>query len=196
MTRTFSPPHVLLAASVWLFSVADAWSSPIGVDGCEALASIVYDEVTGARLGFCAGPRGEPFYSGESATTHCNQTTYSATAAFSSALRHANIVVSWGFHSGYNGDYCLSQSLSQCDPTGDPAMPPLSREDFSFVMRSWEAVHDAIMARMSLHPGSDVSRFRAYELALSIRRSLAGQPSRERPVARRSMSYNGPECPS
>lgn len=195
MTRTFLPTHLLLVASAGFFFVADARPLSIGVDGCEALASIVYDEVTGARIGSCAGPRGGPLYSGENATVVCNHTMYSATAAFSSALRRLNILVTWGFHSGYNGDYCLGQSLSECYPTRDPAMPPLSREDLSFVRRSWEAVHDSIVARMSLHPGSDVSRFQVYELVRSIRRSIAGQPSRVRPVARRSMRYNGPECP-
>ena len=179
MTRAFSPTCFLLAACAGLSSAAGAAQPSIGVDGCETLASIVYREVTEASLGHCPGTYGQCFYAGGDETVLCNRTTYSATAAFSAALRQANIFVTWGFHSGYRGDYCLSQSLWLCQPTSDPAMPPLSEEDLSFVLRSWEAVYDSIAARMSLHPGSDVSRFQGDELVKSIRRSIAGKPLRE-----------------
>ena len=195
MTRTILPICVVIAACVGLSCAAGAPQSSIGVDGCDMLASIVYTEVAEATLGSCTGPYGELPYPGRNETTLCSQTTYRATAAFSSALRQANIFVTWGFHSGYTGGYCLSQSLSLCYPTGDPAMPPLSEDDWSFVVRSWEAVHDSIAARMSLRPRSDVSRFQGDELVRSIRRSIARNPLRERSVTRRSMSYNGPDCP-
>ena len=88
------------------------------------------------------------------------------------ALRQSNIYVTWGFHTGYSGDYCLSHFLSQCYPTRDPAMPPLTREERSFVMRSWQAVRDSVYYRMAQYPGSDVARFGNHELRRSIRRSM------------------------
>ena len=163
-----------------LLAVAACWSAPVraqqppdGVDGCAVLASVVHAEVTRARIGHSMEPNGDLLSSGRSEMTLCNQTARSATRAFASALRQAKVFVTWGFHTGYSGDYCLSQFLLQCYPTGDPAMPPLSTEDRAFVMRIWQAVHDSIAPRMSLHPGSDVSRFQGNELALSIRRSIA-----------------------
>lgn len=174
-TRTFTVTYILLATAI-------SWSAPIraqqpliGIDGCAILASVVYTEVTKARLGYSTGPNSDPLSSGRGEITLCNQTARNATRAFASALRQANVFITWGFHTGYGGDYCLSHFLSQCYPTADPAMPSLSKEDRSFVMRSWRAVHDSIATRMSLYPGSDVSRFRGDELARSIKRSIAAR---------------------
>lgn len=174
-TRTFTVTYILLATAI-------SWSAPvraqqplIGIDGCAVLASVVYTEVTKARLGYSTGPNSDPLSSGRGEITLCNQTARNATRAFASALRQANVFITWGFHTGYGGDYCLSHFLSQCYPTADPAMPSLSKEDRSFVMRSWRAVHDSIATRMSLYPGSDVSRFRGDELARSIKRSIAAR---------------------
>jgi len=106
----------------------------------------------------------------------CNEAARSVTRAFASALRTANIHVTWGFHAGYAGDYCLSHFLSQCYPRGNPAMPPLTKSEWSFVTRSWQAVHDSVRYRMTHYPGSDVARFQADALGRSIRRSVLAHP--------------------
>jgi hypothetical protein len=131
----------------------------IDVYGCAILASVVRMEVI-------------KDYSARDDRALCNQTARSATGAYTSALRQASIYVTWGLHAGYSGDYCLSHLLSQCYPRGDPAMPPLNKHDRTFIMRTWAAVYDSIASQMSLYPGSDVSRFRASELGLRIRRAI------------------------
>lgn len=170
--RICSLVYILLTATAGLSAPAYAQQSLIGIDGCAILASVVYTEVTEARLGYSSGPYGAWLYSGRNEVTLCNQTARSTTSAFTSALRKANIYVTWGLHTGYSGDYCLSHFLSQCYPTGDPAMPPLSETDRSFVTRSWQAVYDSIARQMSMYPGSDASRFHGPELGRSIRRSI------------------------
>jgi hypothetical protein len=149
-----------------------AQQPPGGVDGCTILASVVYSEVSRARLGYFAGAFGEMFYPGRDETSLCSHTARSATRAFTSALRDANIFLTWGAHTGYIRNYCSSHVLAQCYPMGDPAMPPLSPPERMFMMRSWRAVYDSVTAVMSLYPGSDVSRFRGRELGRSIRRSI------------------------
>jgi hypothetical protein len=162
----------LLAAGFASPGVARADSAVIGVDGCAILASIVYTEVTEARLGFAAGHGSNPLYAGRNEITLCNQMTRSVTGAYKAALRQTNIYITWGFDAGYSGDYCLSHFLSQCYPTGDPAMPPLSRDEYSFVVRSWQAVQDSVQYRVVQYPGSDVARFRDHDLRQGIRRSI------------------------
>lgn len=174
LTRTIALACFLLTASLGWPAPARAQSALIGIDGCAILASVIYTEVTAARLGRSTGPGGNPLYAGRGEITLCNQATRSVTRAFTAALRQSSVYVTWGFHSGYRGDYCLSHFLSQCYPTGDPAMLPLGREDRSFVMRSWQVVQGAVYDSMALHPGSDVARFNGGELGRSIRRSLAG----------------------
>ncbi len=171
-TRIGSLLYIPMMAIAGLSVPAHAQQPLIGIDGCAILASVVYTEVTEARLGYSVGPHGAWLYTGRNELTLCNQTARSTTSSFTAALRQANIYVTWGLHTGYSGDYCLSHFLSQCYPTGDPAMPPLSKADRSFVMRSWQAVYDSISGRMSMHPGSDVSRFHGSQLGQSIRRSI------------------------
>lgn len=172
MIRTLLAVCFLLAASLWWSGAARADDPVIGVDGCAILASIVYTEVTEARLGFSSGYGGDPLYSGRNEITLCSQATRSVTSAFKAALQQTNLYVTWGIDSGFSGDYCLSHFLSQCYPTGDPAMPPLSDDERSFVMRSWQAVQDSVHYRMMRYPGSDVAGFRHHDLRLGIRRSL------------------------
>jgi hypothetical protein len=163
---------ILLTLSLGRPAVARGQSALIGIDGCAILASVIYTEVTEARLGIGSGPGAMPLYAGRNEIALCNQTTRSVTRAFTAALRHANLYVTWGFHSGYAGDYCLSYILSECYPAGNPAMPPLGKEDRSFAMQSWQAVRRAVQQNMALNPGSDVARFNVAELRRSIRRSL------------------------
>lgn len=144
----------------------------IDVYGCAILASVVRMEVIKARFGRSTEAYGKLNYSARDDRALCNQTARSATGAYTSALRQASIYVTWGLHAGYSGDYCLSHLLSQCYPRGDPAMPPLNKHDRTFIMRTWAAVYDSIASQMSLYPGSDVSRFRASELGLRIRRAI------------------------
>ena len=172
-TRAFTLTYIVLAATVGWSAPVRALESLLGVDGCAILASVIYTEVTEARLGYAVVPDDDVFSSGGNEIALCDETARSATSAFAYALRQVNIYVSWGLHTGYSGDYCLSRFLSQCFPTGDPAMPLLSTEERIFVMRSWQAVQDSITARMSLYPGSNVSHFLGDELARSIRRSIA-----------------------
>ena len=180
--RTFTFVYFLLAAAIVWPGSARAQDPLIGVDGCAILASLVYTEVTEARLGFSSGYGSDPFYAGRNEITFCNQATRSVTSAYSAALLQSNIFVTWGFHSGYSGDYCLSHFLSQCYPTGDPAMPQLGEDERSFLARSWQAVRDSVQFRMAQYPGSDVARFRYHDLRQSIRRSIRldaiGQQSR------------------
>ncbi len=173
-TRTIAFVCFLLASGLGWPTAARAQSAIIGMDGCAILASVVYSEVTRARLGYSSGPAANPLYTGRNEITLCNQTTRSVTRAFTAALRQSNLYVTWGFHAGYSGDYCLSHFLSQCYPSGDPAMPPLREEDRSFVMRSWRAIRGAVYDNMALNPGSDVTRFNGGELGRSIRRSMPG----------------------
>ena len=159
----------LLAAAGW---PARPHLPPVAVDGCEILASVVYMEVTGARFGYPGRPGDDVPDARRDGMFLCNRTTDAATRAFTAALQHADIFVTWGYHVGYSGDYCLSHVLSECYPTGDRAMPPLSREDRLFVMRSWQAVYGAIANQMLLYPGSNVSRFQGRELGRTIRHSI------------------------
>lgn len=170
--RTFAVIGFLLATELAWSGVARGQNLVIGVDGCAILASVVYTEVTEARLGFSATHGSDPLYSAGNEITLCNQATRGVTGAYKAALRRSNIYVTWGFHTGYSGDYCLSHFLSQCYPTSDPAMPPLSRDERSFVMRSWRAVRDSVQYRMAQDPGSDVVRFRDDGLRQSIRRLI------------------------
>jgi hypothetical protein len=162
--------------SLWTAAIAvsvRAQQPPGSVDGCTILASVVYSEVSRARLGYFAGVFGESFYPGRDETSLCNHTARSATTAFTSALRDGNIFLTWGTRTGDSRDYCSSHFFARCYPTPDPAMPPLSAPERLFMMRSWRAVYDSVAAEMSLHPGSDVARFRGRELGHSIRRSIA-----------------------
>ena len=170
--RTLAVVSVLLAADLGWFAVARADNAVVGVDGCAILASIVYTEVTEARLGFSPAYGSDPLYAGRNEITLCNQATRSVTGAFKAALRQSNIYVTWGFDTGHSGDYCLSHFLSQCYPTRDPAMPPFSADERSFMMHSWQAVRDSVHYRMVQFPGSDVARFRGDDLRLGIRRSI------------------------
>lgn len=162
---------VLSAGLAWPYT-ARAQNLVIGVDGCAILASVVFTEVTEARPGYSSGSQRNLLYAGRHEVTLCNQVARSVTGAFAGALRQVNLYVTWGFHTGYSGDYCLSHFLSQCYPTGDPAMPPLDTKERSFVMRSWQAVQDAVLYRMASYPGNDIARFEVDELAHSIRQSI------------------------
>ena len=174
-TRTISLTCFLLVAGIPWPAPASAQQALIGVDGCAVLASLVYTEVTQARLGYSSAPGADLLNVGRDEITLCNAATRSVTRAFSGALRSLNIHVSWGFHTGYSGDYCLSHFLSQCYPRSNPSMPPLSDSERSFVMQTWQAVHDSVEPRMVHYPGSDVASFRAADLGFSIRHSvLAG----------------------
>ena len=170
--RTFALMSLLLVAGIAYPGAARADNAVTGVDGCAILASVVFTEVTEARLGFSSSYESDLLYAGRNETTLCNDTTRSVTGAYKAALRQSNIYVTWGFHTGYSGDYCLSHFLSQCYPTGDPAMPPLSSDERSFVVRTWQAVRDSVHYRMASYPGSDVARFEDHDLRRSIRRSM------------------------
>lgn len=170
--RTICLTGILVLTCMPWSAPAGAQHAVIGVDGCAILASVVYTEVTQARFGYLSGSGADLLYPGRDEITLCNQSARSVTRAFSAALQSTNIHVTWGFHTGYSGDYCLSHFLSQCYPRGNPAMPALSKSEQSFVTRSWRAVHDAVEPRMAHYPGSDVARFRAGELGQSIRRSV------------------------
>lgn len=172
LTRTALIICCLLLASRGWPAAARAQSAFIALDGCAILASVIYTEVTQARQGYPSAPGGNPLHAGRDEIRLCHQATRSVTRAFTAALQQSNLHVTWGFHSGYSGDYCLSQFLSECYPSGSPAMPPLGQEDRSFVTRSWHAVQDAVQGSMALRPGSDVARFSGAELGRSIRRSL------------------------
>lgn len=171
-TRTIVFACFLLTASLGWPTAARAQSAVIGIDGCAILASVIYTEITEARLGYSSGPAGNPLYAGRNEITLCNQAARSVTRAFTAALRQSNLYITWGFHTGYSGDYCLSHYLSECYPSENPAMPPFGKEDRSFVMRSWQAVQGAVQNNMALDPGSDVARFDGAELGRSIRRSI------------------------
>lgn len=170
--RTFTIMCFLLLAGIVPPAAARADNPVIGVDGCAILASVVFTEVTEARLGFSSSYGSDLLYAGRNEITLCNHSTRSVTGAFKAALRQSNIYVTWGFHTGYSGDYCLSHFLSQCYPTPDPAMPPLTREERSFVMHSWQAVRDSVHFRTAQYPGSDVVRFEDHDLRRSIRQSM------------------------
>ena len=181
MRRLSAPLYFLLVAHLGWPATARAQDPVIDVDGCVILAAIVTTEVVEARLGFSAGYGNNLLLAGRDEVALCNQTARSVTGAFKAALRQADIHVAWGFHTGYRGDYCLSHVLSRCYPTGDPGLPPLSNDERLFVMRSWQAVRDAVQYRMVINPGSDVARFRGDELRRSIRQSMRhdriGRPS-------------------
>jgi hypothetical protein len=186
LTRTIVIVCFLLPVGLGWPAAARAQSALIGIDGCAILASVIYTEVTEARLGVASGPGGNPLYAGRNEITLCNQTTRSVTRAFSAALRQSNLYVTWGFHTGYSGDYCLSHFLSECYPAGNPAMPPFGKEDRSFVMRSWQGVQHAVQDNMALNPGSDVVRFNGAELGRSIRWFMAsgGVENQSQQIAR------------
>lgn len=180
-TRTVAFVGILQVACLCWSAPARAQDPVIGVDGCAILASVVYTEVTEARLGYSPGAGGNPLYAGRYEMTLCNQTTRSVTRAFAAALRQTNLYVTWGFHTGYSGDYCLSHFLSQCYPSGDPAMPAWSKSEESFVMRAWQAVQDSVRYRMLRRPGSDVARFNGSELGGSIRQLMLAHRGENQP---------------
>ena len=183
-TRMISFTGMLVLAGMMGSAPATAQQALVGVDGCAILASVVYTEVTQARLGYSSGSSADLLYAGHNEITLCNQSTRSVTRAFSAALRGMNVHVTWGFHTGYSGDYCLSHFLSQCYPRGNPAMPDLRKSEQSFVMHSWRAVHDAVQSRMAHYPGSDVARFEASDLGRSIRRSVLAHGNENRSLLR------------
>ena len=170
--RTTCLVGILVGTCITWPAAASAQHALIGVDGCAILASVVYTEVAQARLGYSPGSGANLLYTERDEIALCNQSARSVTHAFSAALRTTNIHVTWGFHTGYSGDYCLSHFLSRCYPRGNPAMPPLSKSERSFVMHSWQAVHDSVQSRMTQYAGSDVVRFQVGELRQSIRRSV------------------------
>jgi hypothetical protein len=183
MARSFATVCFLLVAHPGWAGMARAPDPVIGVDGCAVLAAVVYTEVTEARHGSPAGYGSNLLFAGRDEFALCHQTTLSVTGAYSAALRQVNIHVVWGYHTGYRGDYCLSYFLSQCYPAGDPAMPPLSDDERSFVAYSWQAVRNTVYDRMVLNPGSDVARFRRDALRRSIRRSMHLDRFEDRPRA-------------
>ena len=184
--RTICLSGILVGTCITWSAEASAQHALIGVDGCAILASVVYTEVAQARLGYSPGSGANLLYTGRDEIALCNQSARSVTHAFSAALRTTNIHVTWGFHTGYSGDYCLSHFLSRCYPRGNPAMPPLSKSERSFVMHSWQAVHDSVQSHMTQYAGSDVVRFQAGELRQSIRRSvIAGSIANQLPLYRR-----------
>lgn len=151
---------------------ARAQQPVVGVDGCAILAILVYTEVTEAGFRGARAP-GDSVYPGPGEITICNQTTRSVTAAFSSSLRNMNIYVSWGYHPGDSGDYCLSHFLSQCYPDRNPNMPPLSATQRNFVAASWSAIYGSVSRAMATAPGADISRFDRAGLSYGIRSRLA-----------------------
>lgn len=161
-----------LVAAVLAISSARAQQPVIGVDGCAILATLVYTEVTEARYRSSLAS-GDPVYPGPGEITICNQTTRAVTAAFTSSLRKMNIYVSWGYHAGYSGDFCLSHFLSQCYPDRDPRMPDLSAAERKFVASSWDAVSGAVSGTMTIAPGSNISRFDQARLRFSIKSRAA-----------------------
>jgi hypothetical protein len=163
---------IVVGTCITWSAAASAQHALIGVDGCAILATVVYAEVVQARLGYSPGSGANLLYTGRDELALCNQSARSVTRAFSAALRSTDIHVTWGFHTGYSGDYCLSHFLSRCYPRANPSMPPLSKSERSFVMHSWQAVHDSVQTHMAQYPGSDVVRFQARELGRSIRRSV------------------------
>ena len=172
LKRTILLTGVVLAAHLSAPASVRAGEPLTGIDGCAILASVIYTEVTAARLGFSHGSYGDWLYAGRDSISLCNRTARSVTGAFAAALQQTNIYVTWGFHTGYSGDYCLSHFLSQCYPTRDPAMPAPGRDDQAFVQRSWHAVFEAVSSQMSTYPGSDIARFNGHELGRSIRRGM------------------------
>jgi len=131
----------------------------------------VYAEITEAGLHGARAP-GNRVYPGSEETTICSQTTRTVTAAFTSSLRQMEIHVSWGHYSGYNGDYCLSDYLSQCYPDINPYGPPLSTANRKFVATSWSAIFTAVSRTMVAAPATDVSRFERISLSDGIRSRL------------------------
>jgi hypothetical protein len=177
--RAIAMTYGLLASAACWSTPAGVQQVPVGIDGCAVLASIVYREVTEARLGYSAGPS-EFFSAGRTETLQCTRTVHSATSAYTAALRMTGIRVTWGLHAGYGGGHCLSHLLAQCVPVEDRALPPLSREQRRFVRLSWQSVQGAITTRMSVYSTSDVSRFQCGELARSIRHSIGANRSGHR----------------
>ena len=167
---------VLLVLLIVVLSVSARAQPPFdGVDGCTILSAVVYTEVRMATQGHIGSAYGNVVSPDRDETSLCTQTACSTTSAFTSALREANVYVTWGIQAGYSGACCVGHALSQCYPTGDPAMPPLSTAHRSLVLRAWQAVYDSVSGHMSSYPGSDVSRFQSGELGRSIRRSLAAR---------------------
>jgi len=168
--------HVFFVASMLTalltMSHARAEQPVVGIDGCAILAMLVYTEVTEAGFHGARAP-GDPVYPGPDEITICNQTARSVTGAFTASLRQLNIHVSWGYHPGYNGDYCLSHYLSQCYPDRDPHMPPLTAAERKFIATSWSAISGAVSRTMATAPGADVSRFDRTGLSVSIKSRLA-----------------------
>lgn len=180
VTRTLA--CILPAVIVTFSTPAGAGQSLAGVDGCAILASVVYAEVTGAWLGRPPARYGEATLSGKDDISHCSRTAQTATSAFTAALRNSGIHITWGLHGGHIVDYCPGYFLSHCYPSGDPAMPPLSATERSFVMRAWAAVDDSVTSQLSHYPGGDASRFRGRELGRSIRLFFDANHRPDRPA--------------
>lgn len=91
LTRTTVFVCLLLIASRGWPAASRAEGALVGLDGCAILASVVYTEVTAARLGYPPAPGGNPLQAGREEITLCHQATRSVTRAFTAALQQSNL---------------------------------------------------------------------------------------------------------
>ena len=163
MKRKFAALILTGIGAIALVHNANAEEPYIGVDGCAALAQLVYAEVTAAA--WC-GPGGQWSSDDEASDTGiavCNQTTRTLSTAFTSAMTSIGSPVRWGYPSVNPSDVCLSIYLDQCYP--DPSR--LGATD-----ATWNAVTKTVRQAMPIGVATDQSIFNSSTMRLALRHAL------------------------
>ncbi|MDZ7770683.1 MAG: hypothetical protein U5K38_17245 [Woeseiaceae bacterium] len=113
-----------------------------------------------------------------------------ASAAFRDALAGLSMAVSWDDRGPMNpGDYCLSHDLAQCYP-GTTELAPLSASQHLFVEDAWQGVRAGIRQQMPFGTASDITWFRADDLAATLAISLSATVERPGRRINRQRSYS------
>ena len=164
-------------AMLMLMGLLPAWSiaasaRPATTDGCVLLADIVYTQVYAARTG---GGGTVSLRWRNAGTMRCAHTAYTASAAFTRALRDAHLFVTWSSREQQRNYVCRSDDLARCRPVRDALTLPFGHYDSGFVAASWRAVTASLAGAMRGGIGGDLSEFDAERLRRELRQRL-GQP--------------------
>ena len=160
--------HFLFLTTLLVAGIADA-SADANDRACSILNDAVYRQVIGAGRsdrGFGEPPiaKGGPLV--------CTNTAHAVSAGFSRAMAELNIYLTWPAGDAFRRYICLTVDLSQCIPSQDPYVPPLSLGDAALVLQRWNAVKASVAAMMPAGTASDVARFDPVAVGPRLARDL------------------------